>query len=684
MELTTTCREFLQAVFPDYASCGIFAHSKVGGGMAHTRDWQQLDVTRDCYWCIAAFPDDGKTTRSLSRALNVRALVIDDVGTKVPAANVALALGKPTAEVLTSEGNSQWTYRLSTPVAVKDWPAFFSRVEQLIGVALEGRDAVHLFRLPIGCNTKPERNGFDVRQGDGDRSVEFDVAGFVTSADPATASEPAPAAAGRWNVKPEALRELLELIPNTAGIDREGEASWINIGHWAKGLCPEGREVFIDWTLTWQGEPHNPSKHTAESIGHSWDGFGNSGLLSQGGRLRAMAERIDPEGFKRWDARWVFDDGEAPPKPLEPGTASRVAPQVLSSGEFVAGFVPPDYLVKKLITKAFLYALTGQTGAGKTSITLRLAATVARGSSFGGLGTKPCRVLYLAAENPVDIQMRWIALGAEMGFDVNTIQVFFVRGGFKIAATMKELRAEALRVGGDFGLVVVDTGPVFFEGEDENDRVAMRKHAGMMRQLIEVIPGKPTVIVNVHPVKNAGPDNLLPSGGGSFLNEVDGNLTAAKNEDRTIELSWQGKWRGVEFAPLHFLLKTATHPRLIDSDGELMPTVVCEHLSIDAKEVMEQAEILDQGKILAEMARNPRASIAELAIHMGWYFPLTGKPARSKVQGYVKTLIQQKLVKKHLQSWIVTSLVKSKLNGKGDCTVPADQVQAGTVGTKEY
>ena len=75
MELTTTCREFLQAVFPDYASCAIFAHSKVGGGMAHTRDWQQLDVTRDCYWCIAAFPDDGKTTRSLSRALNVRALV---------------------------------------------------------------------------------------------------------------------------------------------------------------------------------------------------------------------------------------------------------------------------------------------------------------------------------------------------------------------------------------------------------------------------------------------------------------------------------------------------------------------------------------------------------------------------------------------------------------------------------
>jgi hypothetical protein len=33
------------------------------------------------------------------------------------------------------------------------------------------------------------------------------------------------------------------------------------------------------------------------------------------------------------------------------------------------------------------------------------------------------------------------------------------------------------------------------------------------------------VVVNCHPVKNATADNLLPAGGGTFLNEVDGNLT---------------------------------------------------------------------------------------------------------------------------------------------------------------
>jgi hypothetical protein len=40
-----------------------------------------------------------------------------------------------------------------------------------------------------------------------------------------------------------------------------------------------------------------------------------------------------------------------------------------------------------------------------------------------------------------------------------------------------------------------------------------------------------------------------------------GNFTAAKT-DSTTELHWQGKFRGVEFAPLHFMLRTVTHQRL--------------------------------------------------------------------------------------------------------------------------
>ena len=134
--------------------------------------------------------------------------------------------------------------------------------------------------------------------------------------------------------------------------------------------------------------------------------------------------------------------------------------RILSSKEFVAGFEPPDYLVDGLLQEGFLYSLTGATGAGKTAITLRLAASIANGIKFAGRETKKRRVLYLAAENPTDVRMRWIALAQQMDFVADEIEVFFVEGVFKLSETAGRLKEEADELGGDFGLVVIDTGPV--------------------------------------------------------------------------------------------------------------------------------------------------------------------------------------------------------------------------------
>jgi RecA-family ATPase len=117
-----------------------------------------------------------------------------------------------------------------------------------------------------------------------------------------------------------------------------------------------------------------------------------------------------------------------------------------------------------------LYSLTGATGAGKTAITLRLAASVALGVVFAGRETKQRRVLYLAAENPDDVRMRWIALSQQMHFDIDAIEVFFVGGVFKISKAKDQLKEEAEKLGGEFGLVVIDTSPVFCEGDDEKSR----------------------------------------------------------------------------------------------------------------------------------------------------------------------------------------------------------------------
>src|SRR5262249_13985566 len=317
-------------------------------------------------------------------------------------------------------------------------------------------------------------------------------------------------------------------------------------------------------------------------------------------------------------------------------TKQRAGPLIQSSRQFVAGYTPPDYLIHGLLLEAFLYCLTGATGAGKTAIALRLAASVALGISFAGRKTKKRRVLYLAAENPVDIRMRWIALAQQMDFDADAIEVYFIEGVFRISKMTNTLKAEAERIGGEFGLIIVDTGPVFYEGDDENNRNQQGKHAEMLRSLINAIPGKPSVLANVHPIKNANHDNLLPAGGGNFLNQVDRNLTAAKT-DSTTEVHWQGKFRGVEFASIHFLLRTVTHQTLKDSEGELIPTVVCDWISDTTKEEIAKQKLSDEDQLLAAIAADPNASQAALAIKLGWKL-YNGDPNKVKAGRCIKDL----------------------------------------------
>ena len=156
--------QFLQAVFgEDYITHAIVAdydrYALPEPIMRHFRTIDKLDPQLDCYWSIAAFPPDAK--RNLKTlALEVRALVIDDVGTKVSEAAVERTLGRPTASVITSPGNYQWAYRLSKPVNKNQWGAFFDAVEAKVGEKFDRatRDPVHLFRLPMGFNTKPEHS----------------------------------------------------------------------------------------------------------------------------------------------------------------------------------------------------------------------------------------------------------------------------------------------------------------------------------------------------------------------------------------------------------------------------------------------------------------------------------------------------------------------------------------------
>jgi AAA domain len=353
-------------------------------------------------------------------------------------------------------------------------------------------------------------------------------------------------------------------------------------------------------------------------------------------------------------AVWKPDDGPSAASPL-----------LQSSATFIAAYVPPDYLIDGLLQRRYCYSFTGRTGDGKTAIALRIAAHVGIGRPLAGHEVEQGRVLMFAGENPDDVRARWLAMSQQTDFDPETIEVYFVPGRFKISKLIERIRDEAAKIG-DISLLIIDTSAAYFEGEDENSNVQLGAHASRLRELS--IPGGPTTIINCHPTKNATDDNPVPRGRGAFLAEVDGNLVC-KRDDTVVKLHWQGKFRGPDFAPITFQLRSVSHERLRDAKNRIIPTVVAEPLSEVAEQELTRAARIDEDSLLKAVAADPKASIATLALTLHW-LSSKNKPQKSKVHRVLSRLKNEKLIAtergEHVLTEKGTKLLK-KTDGEGKC-----------------
>ena len=398
----TDVQKFLQAVFgADYGTHAIFANLNPP---AHTRDFTKLDDTRDCYLSVATFKAEALTNQR-DGALEVRCLVINDVGTKVPEANVQLGLGTPTAKVITSAGNYQWWYRLASPVPKADWPEYFAEAERLVGTKLEGRDAVHLFRAPMGVNTKKGRGMFAVRLTELNPGIELSLnppigsvgksGGFPTGPGPSSGT-----------LGLDALRELLAMVPND--LERDG---WIEVGHGLKAQCADdedGFTVFDEWSQL--HDSYNAAKTRA-----AWDSFGAGGLKTKGGMLRARAEGLDPDRFRKWDVKTVFDDGVVTPTVAAPAAGKRAG---ITATPYQ--WVDPDkitlrdWLYGKILIRKFISMTVAPGGVGKSSLVA--VETLAQVTGKDLLGEKPSgalRVWLWNLEDPGEETTRKIQAAAK-------------------------------------------------------------------------------------------------------------------------------------------------------------------------------------------------------------------------------------------------------------------------------
>jgi hypothetical protein len=313
MPTYTDAEKFLQAIFPDWRNRAFFAQANFPKDVwTQTRDLSQLDPANDCYVSIAAFGPGA--ARKKAEALEVVFLAVDDVGTKVPEDRVELALGAPTKAVQTSAGNQQWFYRLSAPIAVADWDAWIAGVEKLVGVDFDqnSMEAVHVFRVPMGLNTKKDRGMFRVHEvaARDNPSVVLDVASITPVHGKAARPGPSsPGGGAEIKLGLDDLRTLMGWIKN----DISDRGVWVNtVGHGLKALCEndaDGFTVFDEWSDV---------EKTAGYNRKTWDSLGAGGLLSRAGKLKALAQAANPDGFAKMFASKVFDDGDVPP-PVPPG-----------------------------------------------------------------------------------------------------------------------------------------------------------------------------------------------------------------------------------------------------------------------------------------------------------------------------------------------------------------------------
>jgi hypothetical protein len=326
-------------------------------------------------------------------------------------------------------------------------------------------------------------------------------------------------------------------------------------------------------------------------------------------------------------------------------------PRILSSAELVRGFVPPDYHLDGIAQKGFIYSMTAATGTGKTAVLLLIASLTAEGGEMSGREVARGRVVYFAGENPDDVTMRWIGMAHEMGFSLDDIDVHFIKDRFSVPEALAAIRSQVDDLGGA-DLVVVDTSAAYFHGTDENGNTELGKHARDLRMLT-TLPGRPCVMVACHPTKNATSDNLLPRGGGAFIAEMDGNLTLAKS-DGVVKMHWQGKHRGPDFEPLSIELKTITAPRLKDSRGRDIPTVMAKALTKGEAGSRAASSRRDEDDVLMQIDQNGNQSLADIASTLGWH--RDGQPHKDRVRHATDKLRREKLVSYEARKWKVTAV----------------------------
>jgi hypothetical protein len=346
----------------------------------------------------------------------------------------------------------------------------------------------------------------------------------------------------------------------------------------------------------------------------------------------------------------------------------RPKPRFRTLQKFCAEYEPIAEVIAGMLVSGSLYTMTATTGTGKTALMVTTALAGATGRDFLGRRVKQGRYAFCTAENPDGVRMRFAVGSFHWNIDQDAVDRDLLISDNRVRPEeiCEYLTREAKH--GPFTGIFIDTWQAFFDGRDSNNPTEAVNFTKRFRPLT-CLPGSPAVVVAAHPNKNASVNELIPSGGGSTLNEVDGNLALAMQPSGLIELGWQGKFRGYHFEPQLFRIEKLCSPDIVDIEGRQIAIPIMLPATAEDAETREAAIAEREIRLLRAIVEHPSASTTELAAE--------AKIPRGSLSRALTRLGKErpKLIQEKLGKWTATKAGKQALEEakRGETTSRSEQ-----------
>ena len=335
-----------------------------------------------------------------------------------------------------------------------------------------------------------------------------------------------------------------------------GYEEWLEIG---MALHHQG-EAGPEWLDAWDNWSAQSGKWVEGYCGEKWSSFSEQRAVGRG--AVTLASLLHKTNEKR---RCI----------------SKNRGLVLHTVQELMAMPPLTWLVKGVIPDAGMGLFYGDSGAGKTFISIDLALAINRGVAWQGCKVKkPTEVLYISAEGGGGISKRLMAYSLHHGVDLNEISMRVITVGINLrskdADRVIDCCTEMSERGNPFGFIVIDTLNRTMGGADENGSKDMGEYLDSINRISRAIGA---FILMVH---HSGKDFSRGARGHSSLRAAVDTEMSVKDDGQiqvlTITKSRDGK-TGKPYAFKREEIKLG-----IDDDLDLITS--CVALPADIKEAM--------------------------------------------------------------------------------------------------